>query len=496
MKKYLVIEILLCIGLNSFTQNAFEISNNVRPFGNNMITNKEIFGNEFIFPERIEQSYLETETNRITIQLRGLLFGPYLKNLGHVVLYDLNNKKTIWDKSINYQYYSFEQNGKYIFKTGMNKTYCLDFETGEDLWKAKNSIAFINSDLNIGIGYIPYINYYISDNCFEGIDLKTGKSIWKREINHDYDLNEIFMLNDTVAMIVSSGLHSVNLKNGTGWDYNAKTGVPFFQAKKTEIKSNVIIDSLDIYFASKEKISRLDIYGNLIWSTPLPENLTSTSNIILLDSTLYMINSGSSRSGYAILKQGKPFLAAFDIKNGKKLFLNTVDDKSGKIIESTIVKDGLLVLYKDKIAKCSVKDGSLISERKIDTGMYGEIDGFINYNIFNKFDSTYKSLALTDTINQYIYTKKKTVLVIDKNLEIVKQYDIDQLYKFYLNYNKLRFLANKDNSIVIDNDNKIVAKINISGKAKRIGTKLYFVHEKSIIEIDLNEITQVEVKPG
>ena len=255
-----------------------------------------------------------------------------------------------------------------------------------------------------------------------------------------------------------------------------------------------LIDSLNIYFASKEKISSLDLNGNIIWFYLLPENLTSSSHIMLMDSTLFMINTGSSQLGYSRVKQGKPYLAAFDSKTGEKLFFNTVDDKSGKIIESVVGKEELIVLYKDKIAKCSVKNGTLILEKSFDTGKYGEFEGFINYNIYNKFDSAYKSLALTDTINHYIYTKKKTVLAVDKNLNVVNQYDIDQLYKFYLKYNKLRFLANKDNSIVIDEENKIVAKIDISGKAKRIGSKLYFVHEKSIIEIDLSEITQVEPK--
>ena len=496
MKKILFIGILVCMGFHTIAQNS-EVTNREGQFGKNMITNKEIVGTEFMFSDRIEHSYIETESNCITIQLRGLfLGGNLLKNNGDVILYDLSNKKTIWKKSINYQNYYLEQNGKFIFKTGLKKTYCLDFENGLDLWKAKNTIAFINPELKIGIGYTPFISnqlFYNNIN-FEGIDLNTGNSIWKRAISHDYGLNDIFMLNDSVALIVSSGLHSVNLKTGLGCDYDAVTGISFMQAMKTEIKSNVIIDSMDIYFASQEKISKLDINGNLIWSTTLPEDLTSTSNIIISDSTLYMINSGSSQCGYAILKRGKPFLAAFNSKNGKKLFLNTVDDKSGKIIESVIDKDGLVVLYKNKIAKCSLKNGTLILEKTFDTGKNGEIVGFINYNIYNKFDSTYKSLVLTDTINHYIYTKNKTVLAIDKNLNVVNQYDIDQLYKFYLKYNKLRFLSNKDNSIIIDKDNKIVARIDIPGKAKRIGSKLYFIREKSIIEIDLNEITRAEPK--
>ena len=497
MKKILIIGIICCFGLHIIAQSHVSVLNNERQLGKNLITDKEIVGNEFSFSERIERTYLETESNCITIQLRGfILGGPYLKNNGHVILYDLTNKRAIWDKSINYQNYDFEQNGKFIFKTGLKKTYCLDFETGEDLWKARNTIAFINPELKIGVGYTPYISNQLFYNNidFEGVDLKTGNSIWKRAINQEYGLNDIFMINDTVALVVSSGLHSVNLKNGAGWDYDAVTGTPFLQEMKTDIRSNVIIDSLDIYFASKEKISRLDLNGHVIWTSPLPENLTSSSDIVLMDSTLFMINTGSSQLNYARLKQGKPFLAAFDIKNGHKIFLNTVDDKSGKINESVIGKEELLVLYKDKIAKCSVKNGTLISEKSFDTGMYGELVGFISHNIYNKYDSTYKSLALTDTLNHYVYTKKNTILAIDKELNIVNQHDADQLYKFYLQYNKLRFLTNKDNTIVIDKNNTTVAKIDISGKAKKIGSKLYFVKEKSIIEIDLTQITQVESK--
>jgi hypothetical protein len=87
MKKILIIGIICCFGLHTIAQNSLEILNNERSFGNNLITNKEIVGSEYIFTERIEQTYLETKSNRITIQLRGfLLGGPYLKNNGQVVL--------------------------------------------------------------------------------------------------------------------------------------------------------------------------------------------------------------------------------------------------------------------------------------------------------------------------------------------------------------------------------------------------------------------------
>ena len=116
MKKILIIGIICCFGLHIIAQSHVSVLNNERQLGKNLITDKEIVGNEFSFSERIERTYLETESNCITIQLRGfILGGPYLKNNGHVILYDLTNKRAIWDKSINYQNYDFEQNGKFIF---------------------------------------------------------------------------------------------------------------------------------------------------------------------------------------------------------------------------------------------------------------------------------------------------------------------------------------------------------------------------------------------
>lgn len=419
--------------------------------------------------------------------------GSLLKNNGHVILYDLSNEKTKWKKNVNYQNNFIDQHNNFIFKGSIQKTYCLDFETGENLWKAQNLIAFVNPWLKIGIGYIPLSPYLTIGDDFEGINLLNGKTIWKRKINHDYNLNDIFMLNDSIALIVSSGLHSVNLKNGKGWDYNAKTGEPFLREKKTDMISNVLIDSMDIYFASKEKISHLDFNGNILWSTPLPENLTSGSIITLIDSTLFMINTGSANLNYAIFKQGKPYLAAFDAKTGKKIFLNTVDDKSGKIIESKIRKDEILILYKDKIAKCSINDGSLISEKYFETGKFGELLGFISNKVFTKVDSTYKSLALSDTVNHYVFTKKNKILEINNEMNILNEFDSNQFYRFYLNFNKLGFLNKDSVTIVIDKKNIIVAKIDIPGRAIKIGNKLYFVQEKSLIEVDLKEIAEENI---
>lgn len=135
-----------CAGLYSFAQNEIEVLNNRKPVGNNLITNEEILGREFIFPERIYHSFLDTISNCITVQIRGK------NNIGgHVILYDLSSKEMKWTKRIDYQSNFIEQHNNIVLNCSSMETYCLDFETGKNLWKAQNLIAFVNPWLKIGI---------------------------------------------------------------------------------------------------------------------------------------------------------------------------------------------------------------------------------------------------------------------------------------------------------------------------------------------------------
>jgi len=289
-------------------------------------------------------------------------------------------------------------------------------------------------------------------------------------------------------MVVASGLHTINLKDGKGWDYNAKTGARFGNAKITEIRSNVLMDSVGFYFASQEKIVRLDHTGYVLWSCTLPKELTSNSHILFMDSTLFMINTGSASIGTSQFKQGKPYIAAFNPETGKKVFLSTVDDRRGKMVNCVIEKDEILILFKDRIANCSVLTGALIGEKKFDSRKYGDIDDFLSNKVFFRNDSIYTSLALSDTINRYVVTTKGKIVVINPGLEVVREYEKDQLYRYYLRYQGLRFLSKGNNTIVIDRNNKIVATLETSRHAQKIGSKLYQVGEKSVLEIELKQL--------
>jgi outer membrane protein assembly factor BamB len=508
-----VIAVLSIISFSISAQSDLLILNNEKANGINYKTKNEIRSIEYIFPENIYHSFIDTTTNVLTVQLRGTSSnGKRLDNSGNLVLYDLLNKKPKWSKNINYQKGSIKQSNNIIIQTIANKSYCLNIKNGENKWRIKNSIYYIEPSQNTGIGYKynPIDEY---SNTLEGIDLTNGKSIWKREINREYGWNDLFHLNDSVIVIVAAGLHSINLKNGTGWDYNSITGEKDYTVSDitnaagvalgvltgtfvmstgynvvSDIVSNVLVDSSNIYFASKEKITKLNHNGQIIWSCPLTEGYMSKSSIFIIGKILYMVNKGYAFMGYRQLYYGIPFIAGFDITNGKQLFLTTIDETKAQINGYKVRNNIFYLVFKDRIAKYSTIHGSFISEKSFDIKTLGELKNFVGGQVYIKIDSTYFSLASSDSTNHYLFTKSRKTIVINDNLEIVNQIEYDQLYIYYLKTNDYKFLAKEDETTIINKENKKVAELKASRNGIMIGSMLYDILEKSFIETDLSEL--------
>jgi hypothetical protein len=515
MKGLITLVFLSFLGLTIFAQSEITILYNEKTIGKNNLTNKDIIAKEFIFPDRIHDTYLDTITNCITVQLRGTSKnGKWLNNKGNVVLYDLIQKKVKWSKKIYYQQSGIKQHSHLIIQTIANKSFCLNYDNGENQWEVKNEIYYVEPFQKKGIGY-KFSSFSGADNILEGIDLTNGNTIWQREINNEYGWNDIFHLNDSIIVIVATGLHSINVNNGLGWDYNTITGEKDYTATAVanaagvalgvltgtyvmtighnlvrDIVSNVLVDSINIYFASKEKIARLNYKGQVEWSTSIPKDLVSKSSIFIKDSLLYMINKGFAFMGYRQLDYGTPFIAEFDIKTGKQIFFNIINGKKDQINGFEINRDTLSLVFKNRVSKYSVLDGSLIIEKSFNPETYGELNYFIGSQVYVKTDSIYKSLSLSDTTKQYLFTKSGKIIVLNDKLEIVKQIDYDQLYIYYLWDNDYKFIAKDNKTTVLDKNNKSVANIDISRKTMKIGSKIYDVQDKSFVEIDLNDITK------
>lgn len=513
-KTNLICAVIFLVSHQVLAQKEITVLANSKEIGKNQITGEPVLTNEYIFPERIHDFQMDTVNNYLTIQLRGFSKnGKWLNNKGYVVRYDTEDKKVLWFEKIAFQIASIEQYGGVTLHTTGGKSYCLDNETGEQIWEVKNSLIFADPVEQIGIGYKIQASKG-SENMLEGIDLTTGKPIWRREISREYSWNDVFYLNDSTLLIGASGLHTLNIFNGTGWDYNTVTGKKDYTASAVgtglgivaglltgtyavstghdlvrDVVSNVIVDSLNIYFASKEQLVKLSREGEVLWQKTLPSDLTSKSWIFKSGDNLIMVNRGYAYMGYRQLDFGTPFIASFDINTGSQNYLKTVATEKKDIIKGMDQKNTeLLLVFNDHVSKYSISDGQLINDQKFNIEEYGELNYFIGEQVFVERDSLFVSLPNLDSTKNYLYTKNGRILVLNSELKIDSEMDAEDIYIYYLNRNEKKFIAKENQTYVIDVEGNKIAKFSASSRSTFLNGKLYDAQKTSFLEINLKSI--------
>lgn len=482
--------------------------------GRNFTTNADIKAKEFIFLDMIYQWNNNDSTKMLTLQLRGVKEdGKEQSDTGKIVLFDLAGEQILWEQKINYQQSSVVQYDNFLIKTDDDQSSCLDNVTGENLWSAKNSIIYVDSKQKVGVGYKINSSGELT-NILEGIDLKTGNSLWKRKINREYSLNDISPLNDSVLLVTAGGLHTIHLKKGRGWDYDALTGkkdnrgvvaanilgatfsallntdYEFISGHDiiTDVVSNTLMDSTDIYLADKESVARMDTDGYVLWKSDLPKKLVSKSSLFLKDSLLCMVNNGFATENSGSINYGKAFIAVFNKNTGKKIFLQTIGYKNQQILSYEIEKDTLTLLSKNRIFKHSLKDGRELNERYYKTDSLGEFTKFAEPGMYVLSDSVTIKPLLSDSTNLYVVSSKNQILVLNNQLDITNIIPNEKICFCYLETKGYKLIDAGESTFVIDKNNKLVAELDISGNATLIGTKLYEVQGKSLIEIDLDKL--------
>jgi len=480
--------VILLFGWTVCAQSEISVTTSSRVVGRNYLTNKEIFADEIVFPDEVYHTYFDTLSGLLTVQLRGTHNnGKYYDGSGKLIVYDLANNRGKWSKYINYTKSEITQHNHLLIQATNNRYYSLNPETGEEQWEVKNTIFYSDPYQLVGMGY-KIRNSYLDTHILDRIDLQNGNLLWKREINYDYGWNDVFHLSDSTIVIASSGLHMVNVKDGSGWDYNTVTGYKNYSQVVRDIVSNVLVDSLNLYMASIDKLTRLNHQGKVIWSTPLPNKLTSKSSIFIKDSVLYLLNKGWAYNFYRRIDVGKAFIAAYDLKTGKQLFLTPTKGKKDEINAIKIKNDNLLLVFKDRLSTYSLKDGSLLKEKEFYPYLDGELKYPIGSQVYMKTDSAYQSLTLSDTTKYYIYTAKEKILVLNDQLEAVEKLEFKDYYLYKGKEKEYKFLVKDKKTIVIDQNNKVIAGIDISNLTNRIGNKLYYTQEKSFIEVNIDDL--------
>ncbi len=512
-KTRLIIAIAFLSSFQVLAQKGITVLTNTKQVGQNLLTGEPVQAKEYTFPERVHDFQIDTVANDIIIQIRGLKKEKWLANKGEVIRYDLDNNKVLWFDKIMYQTESIEQFGGVTLHTTGGKSYCLDNETGIQLWEVKNSLIIADPIDNIGIGYKLQPSKG-KQNTLEGIDLNTGQPVWEREINREYSWNNYFYLNDSTLLVGAAGLHTINIFDGTGWDYNTITGKKDYTASAVgtglgiaaglltgtyavstghnlvrDVVSNVIVDSLHIYFASKEHLVKLDKQGEIIWQKTLPNDLTSSSWINKSNDNLILVNRGYAYMGYRQLDFGTPFIASFNINSGDQNYLATVSNEKKEMISGLDrYDDTLLIVYNDHVSKYSINDGKKIIDQPFNIGEHGELNYFIGDQVFVQRDSLFLSLPQMDSSKHYLYTKSGTVLILNSDLEIENRIEAEDFYIYYLSRNDKKFISKENQTYVIDANGKKTAEFSASSRSTFLNGKLYNAQEMSFLEINLENV--------
>lgn len=343
--------------------------------GKNLITLNSITGKVYEFNGERPNIFIDSLHNYMFIKSRGISGkGKYLSNKGHIYMLDLNNGTELWSRGINYfsESISYTSKGILIGTKGI-KNSLIDLKTGEEIWNKKFSPAGITNNNQVLLTYKNSKMYGIT-NKLEGREISTGEVIWETEIEHNYGWNRLLNLNDSTLLIFSSGLHSININDGSGWDYKAKTGIDDYKGTVavntigvlstillgvgfmqtghdmvTGLVSNILIKDSIIYMANHETIACINLAGDIIWETELPDKSGAASLIYLKDDKLYMINYGTGKCGQRLVNVGYPFMACFDKNNGNTVFFNQLTEKKHHIEDILKTDNTLILIYNDGI---------------------------------------------------------------------------------------------------------------------------------------------------
>lgn len=489
------------------------INNSTVPVGQNLITGKEIQAVKYEFQDKIYNFQLDTTFQSLTLQLRGIKSnGKYYNTTGELAVLDLKSKEIKWSKEINYGTTEIEQyDGVLLWNDGPGSTTRLELTTGNSLWNSKVVVFATIPNLNISIGY--KYNSFLQEfsNNLSCMDLSTGKVLWERPIDRSYGWNGIENLNDTALIIKSSGLHQVNLKTGLGWDYEVKTGMKDYSKTVganvagavlglltgsfvvstghdlvSNLVSNIAIDSLNYYFASKDYLTCLSHTGIVKWKVDLPKE-TSHSNLVLDSTRVVVINDGEAEYNGKTCNYGKPYIASFSKKTGIQEFVKIVDLDKNPLIQFVSTKDSVDLLFKDRAMQVSLKNGNFNSV-EYDSEQIGNIEYPVaRFSTYIKSDSTFQTLHALDPRAMYLKSNKDKVVKLNRHLHFEKNISFDELYSRRAESDKYIFLYHDNKILVLNKQQKAIAELNIGNKIFILDNKLYGIGGNAITEIELDK---------
>lgn len=494
MKKNILLLMIVLSTLSSLCQIEIIDKQDIT-IGRNYVTNKDIKAEAYLFAETIKEAEFNTENGDILLKLdNGSIGKTGLKHTCHIGMFNINDREFRWVSNHKFSNPSVKMSNDIVICYNNNKSYRLDIKTGEKIWSSKIRVEYFDNENNIAIGYWDTKRHVIA-----AVDLTTGKTLWKRKMNNDFRLDKYINIDNETLLVPVSGLHYINIKDGSGWDFDAmtqNTDYSIFGKKRgnavtsadlkviTNLSSDVLIDNNRIYYAYSDKLSCFDMNGTVLWTAELPSDMTSNSSLLINDDKLLMINKGLAykASGEAV-QYGSPFIAAFDITTGNQIYFIPSENKSDMIYGFAKTEDNLTLFCTDRMRSVSIADGKISEEKRYLPNDLGNRCYFIGNNLIVKTYKDTKFLELSEDVFKYL-TGDNMKIEQDNKVDI--QYGLVNPEAF--KNNKYKMYQRGISMVLTDKNGTEIAVIDIVGTACIYDNILCNVNGNTISFIDLNTL--------
>lgn len=484
---------------------------NYEPVGRNLLNQREIIAFKETFDVTIQRADFDSVTNTVLLTLIDEAVRDEKivdSGIRHAVFFDLEHNELKWRKKYYRNEELYIKRGPMVFKVKENDFFLVEAETGEEQFK-------------IGTGMWPV--YFNTEEgwmiCMTGtkglgsrrnlcrIDLKSKSKIWERDVKSAQEFEMSTKLNDSTLLFVGNGLYSVDINNGEGWRLetnmqemsNENYGL-YSLVSSVRVCSNPFVDGSDIYIAGIKRLIKTDRNGKELWHARLPEQKTSSSRLFATKDYLLMVNMGYAPHSYSFYytylgKWGKPFLAAYDKKTGKNVYMHE-RKKYVDFIKDVEFRDdeSLFLLFADKeghqsVEKYQANTGALVGRKEVAPVVIqssGSMNAFVGSDVCVKKDNKFVHLVEMDTVGVYVVCDNG-VLHLDGGLKSTDFISFNDLFVYNGKYGDLRFYSHGKETIVADGEDREVATLDFPD-VFCTESQIYSIKDKSLYVINKEQL--------
>ena len=451
------------LALNGMAASVYGQTQGIDTIGLRHIDNTAVEAPYLDFGRRVYNMKISNDERYMLVMFRDTnKKGTTWKNKGEISMVSLADNRLLWTHAYDYCWSSplMSRRGVLLTDTQGNVT-LLNINTGYDVWQHYFDIRQIDDSAGVVIGYdrsvfSPRLHAYSLDN---------GQELWsiKASHNRNWGWDNVQRIDSTRLLVVNDDVLLFDALTGENYVYEAKTGVddvkglllsglaafaggvafgaamggggyyymPVDKNVITKLYAEVIRpDSLHYFFSDRRNVVCLDSLLRPVWEQPLPSKTAARSVLMADDSLLYMFNMGYGlRNGGQPAKMGRPFIAAFDRKDGHQLFMNMLTMKKDIVSDAMLTQRGVYMMFDDGLAYKSDLRDSTVTVVPWNQQRYGRLMAMAHTPIYINYalKGTYEPFDF-DGQNCLVQTDKGDAYVVNEHLDIWEHYNNAQLY--------------------------------------------------------------------